>query len=118
MTLEVAHVLVPEDAVGLHPFGDVFDATGLELIDALPALLLFPNELRVAEHAKVSRDGGSADAKSRRELVHRRIAFSQTVENRSSRRISDCEKNIGCCSGSWHRVIGNRNVTYCQHLRI
>ncbi len=94
--------MVPELAVFFRPARDLLEAIGFEHVDALASLFSFAHEPRFAENAQVSRDRRPAHPETGRELGHVRVAATQAIEDRSSRRIGYREENVGGCCWSWH----------------
>jgi len=94
VTLETRQVLLPEPAVFLRPLRYFLNSRGLELVDALPAFLLFMNEARIAKNPQVLRYSRPTHSESWSELVHRRWTFSKSIENRPPRGVRDCAEHV------------------------
>src|SRR5688572_25791518 len=84
VVVEAVEALFPEAAVMLDPTRGVLQRRGLE--PAWPPLRLAAalNEPGALEHLEVAGDGGEADLKGRRQLVHRRLPARQPTEDRAA----------------------------------
>src|SRR5205823_334679 len=76
---------VPELAIVLGPFGDLFDRRRLQAPRPPLRLAATRDQARSLEHPKVLRDRGPAHRERLGELAHRALAGGETRENSAPR---------------------------------
>src|SRR2546428_6775969 len=81
--------LLPDDAIALDPFVDLFERARLERGRSPLRLLAARHESRAFEHLEVLAHRGEAHVERLRDLGHRRATFRETREDRTPRRVGE-----------------------------
>src|SRR5881396_17312 len=87
--VETIEPLLPDDAIALDPFVDLFEWARLERRRAPLRLLAARHESRAFEHLEVLAHRGEAHLERLRDLGHRRATLRETREDRTPRRVGE-----------------------------